>query len=589
MMAAGEAPPGDLRDAPEDRRSRYPIVVRRESIVVMNEHSGKEEQRDVLVVEDSGIGMGREVIQKFLLQVGRSWYESPEFKRRFTFTPTSQFGLGFLSVFGVSRHVEVETHRPDSGDGPLRLVLQGPRNYLLVEKGELELGTRVSVHLDHPVGGSSIVEMVSSWCRRAEFPIVVSDGQNAVTIRAEDPTQFLTSQRDPQDPDLTYKVLCFPFKQPGVDGELYVLARAEGGRELWDMRFFAAEERSKRFPMGQVPLPPPRLICLNGLAVVTDRDRYRATDCYRVDCRSSRFRPTLSRRSLKKGLGWESPLDLVIADQWASVLGQHLAEVTFESTDDLWRYHQRLAQQFEGPVRSNVKLQEFWSGVDSTIPRCELGHLRPCSLDAIQRVPDLWFIVRPSSYLRAEADRTLGRLLDAPYICWEDSTKLCESHATQLFRSRRITQIRRLGESVYAVRWSNGEESHLPFERATAGRLVASCHRFALPNDLLFGVKIRATRLYYNWIVLNSRHPLASWCIAATQREWSEDDKPLGSEAGSRLKTAIVRVFLDGEWAEFNRFIDAWSSAPDISPDLIPPVARLSQESIASENRFDWC
>ncbi|MAF08894.1 hypothetical protein CMK11_00430, partial [Candidatus Poribacteria bacterium] len=71
-------------------------------------------------VDDCGMGMDEEIIEKFLLKVGQSYYQSPEFRAdvlRYAaqgereFVPISRFGIGILSCFIVGDRVEVSTRR----------------------------------------------------------------------------------------------------------------------------------------------------------------------------------------------------------------------------------------------------------------------------------------------------------------------------------------------------------------------------------------------------------------------------------------------------------------------------------------------
>lgn len=69
-----------------------------------------------LQITDNGAGMDRTIIQDYFLKVGASFYNSPLFRRTFapfkkrnTFTAISRFGIGILSCFMVSNHIEIAT------------------------------------------------------------------------------------------------------------------------------------------------------------------------------------------------------------------------------------------------------------------------------------------------------------------------------------------------------------------------------------------------------------------------------------------------------------------------------------------------
>jgi HSP90 family molecular chaperone len=197
LMAEGIDPPEYPTQVDEPRRRRYPLELRIEHRDVVNDLSGEQQRQQVLVVEDCGIGMDKDVIERFFLQIGRSYYTTEEFRRAFRFVPTSRFGVGFLSVFAVSDYVAVETYMPERSPAPLRLVLTGPRNYLLTEKGSRRgPGTKIEVALREPLDPGQLTTAVTRWCLRVEFPIVVHDLDRVTTVRAETPTDFIYEMRD---------------------------------------------------------------------------------------------------------------------------------------------------------------------------------------------------------------------------------------------------------------------------------------------------------------------------------------------------------------------------------------------------------
>ena len=62
-------------------------------------------------VRDTGTGMSRYLLERFFTSIGRSYYTSKDFRRLYIrdYSPVSQFGIGFLSVFLVTNHVEIFT------------------------------------------------------------------------------------------------------------------------------------------------------------------------------------------------------------------------------------------------------------------------------------------------------------------------------------------------------------------------------------------------------------------------------------------------------------------------------------------------
>jgi hypothetical protein len=196
LRSMGEPTPNDPTRVPEAGRSVLPIRVGLRWVEVENELSGLLESRQELSVEDRGIGMDEEIITRYLLQVGRSYYATPQFLRRYDFTPTSRFGVGFLSVFADSDHVLVDTYRPSSAAAaPISLLLTGPRQYILTERGDRnEAGTIIRVRLRSPMEPGELTSNISRWCKRVEFPIVVDDLGKVTTVEAEKPEDFLAEE-----------------------------------------------------------------------------------------------------------------------------------------------------------------------------------------------------------------------------------------------------------------------------------------------------------------------------------------------------------------------------------------------------------
>lgn len=72
--------------------------------------------RHWIQVEDNGIGMDEGVIAKYFLQIGNSYYNSPEFERLYRqsgrtnhFVPVAKFGIGLASVFMIADALEATT------------------------------------------------------------------------------------------------------------------------------------------------------------------------------------------------------------------------------------------------------------------------------------------------------------------------------------------------------------------------------------------------------------------------------------------------------------------------------------------------
>ena len=90
-------------------------------------------------IEDNGTGMNREIVEKYFLKVGSSYYASDDFRRdkyrnevEPGYQPISRFGIGILSCFMGDRErsrVEVSTLHYERNSTPLRMSLPGLTGY----------------------------------------------------------------------------------------------------------------------------------------------------------------------------------------------------------------------------------------------------------------------------------------------------------------------------------------------------------------------------------------------------------------------------------------------------------------------------
>lgn len=148
-----------------------------------------------LIVEDTGSGMDQWIIENYFLKVGDSYYRSVDFLRTNAelwqknagFSPTSEFGIGFLSCFMLASRIEVQTAMPTSpredstrrnlnidGLGRLISVSEFPNTgYEAVE------GTRVTLHLDssnddaRALSWATILEYIQTTCVGLPYSITL--------------------------------------------------------------------------------------------------------------------------------------------------------------------------------------------------------------------------------------------------------------------------------------------------------------------------------------------------------------------------------------------------------------------------------
>lgn len=93
-------------------------------------------------IEDNGIGMNEDIIKKYFLKVGCSYYTSSDFQKEKylcngneDYNPISRFGIGILSCFMGDKHtnqVEISTRHFSRDSDALRMSMNGTSGYYYI-------------------------------------------------------------------------------------------------------------------------------------------------------------------------------------------------------------------------------------------------------------------------------------------------------------------------------------------------------------------------------------------------------------------------------------------------------------------------
>lgn len=535
----------------EELRERLPVVVTLKWVTRSNELTGAEEERQVLTIEDNGCGMTRDVFQRYFLQVGRSFYQSDEFKRTAAFTPTSRFGIGFLSVFAVSQRVTVETLTSAGGETAIRATLTGARNYLLIERCTRSVpGTRIEILLADPIEYPELLRFLRDLCVRVEFPIeVVSAAGSATTITQEQTGAFASEFENAEVPPRTFAVRSFPMNASGVEGDLYVLAVVDGkGRESWIEGDFALRQYPARFPTARQVDFPGESIALHGLQV----SRYRAVSSSfpvarrtRVDLRGAEFSPTLSRNELKRF----PVVARSLTPQWEDLVRQHLTSRGFRDQEERFAYLQRLMDGFpELPLwtdlEETVRLRKGSTGLWLSL--AEFEHL-----DCI-RVPQ-----RGSDLNGQPTD-------EVPVLEYSARSILSSLFIKRLFVGRRPRNVM-LDRSRLCVDWEIGPPVTFP-EMHFPHAIVDVPGSAAAAFDIY-----KTTDSVYATVVFNGTNELIQWLHAIQE----------ASESGSygitrrAVRNVMELIYQQARYGNRNDDLGValsnWGAASELPPELRPP------------------
>ncbi len=339
---------------PAEFRERYPVILTLAEEDVKASPDAKPEKRMVFTIEDCGTGMNEDIIKHYFLQVGRSYYRSNDFREHYKFAPTSRFGVGFLSVFAVSKAITVNTARRDDASGTirgLRLSFREPRSYLLTEpwppfEGRPETsrrtGTRIRVVLEAWEQEASLVNHARELCVAVEVPVVVREAEQETVIHGDrliDRTVLAISK---MDPDGRFILRTFDFNTHGVEGQVAVIAYEDDEGEGW-CDCWPDDEGLDGKRMDRLPKFPRGFRALHGIRF---GGRYRATReeqwIFRSDVRSAAGGITMARAGLiRRGVPFgrhgaelngdriaSSAATLAVQEAAMCAVRQHLAETS---------------------------------------------------------------------------------------------------------------------------------------------------------------------------------------------------------------------------------------------------------------------
>jgi hypothetical protein len=563
LVSQSISPPQYPTEVPEDIRSRYSVSISLKWIDVENPLSQETERRQVLTVSDKGIGMDKEIIQRYFLQVGRSFYTTDEFRRRFRFVPTSRFGLGFLSTFAVSDSVIVETFKPSSAanDGPIRLTLAGPRNYLLTERGTRRVnGTDIEVLLREPLKAGRLTRLIEDWCRRVEFPVAVDDLGNGSTIVAETPEQFVYDVQDVSKKQSRLIVRAFPINRPGIEGELYVFARVMPSGEAWDQMIWLQYRYPETHPGATTPTFPGNVVCLHGIAM--ERANYIPRSqafSSRVDYRGEGPSITLARE--KRNREGSDPL---IVARWEEILNEHVSSSALSISEDGWKYRQRLVAIFN--------FDSFWRTLEGMIPLRVDGKELMFSLEVAERFPTITIVLNERRVAAKFSNSQKENVLVIPPTQSKTPALLHDIYLSSRHRQLMVGPrvpigVYWLNEHHLATDWSLAERDFEPF----AKKNLNTWFLLEMPVTTSIGCCINWEHDSQASILLNINHSFVKW-LALVRAAAFNPNQSITIRQFETILGLMNDPFRYGHGLSgLQKYLAAWLKLPNLPPDLYPP------------------
>lgn len=290
----------------------------------------------LLVVEDNGVGMDQDVIQYHLMQVGASFYNTPQFESEHRdFSPISRFGIGVLTCFMVSDDIEIVTCQGDRGHRIRMTSVHA--DYLLreLQLGDPKLeglephGTRVTLRLRETIDLSkkSIRDIVQYWVILPECAVEYTEaGKELESIGFASPVEALQYYHDLSNKagssvgnlDSQVEILCKSRSTASDHEEIMGTGRYELAFAVRE-GFFPekAFARQPDRPRGDFPA-----ICIEGIRVSARLPGFGGSYNSLLSVRGDRsFRTTVSRSGLEQ-------------DEEFHRVGKLCADMLFEHVSD---------------------------------------------------------------------------------------------------------------------------------------------------------------------------------------------------------------------------------------------------------------
>lgn len=157
-----ELKPIDFTKAAYDN---YPVDVRIKEC--RDEKGNLIEERFVLEIEDTGIGMDKEGVEA-ITNIGSGWRTRPQFnavinRMRQWFRPTGGFGIGMQSAFMVTDKVQIDTKSPGNPAYRITMIQAEQPNNILVEYGQQKSTDGTCIHLEIDFSKFDTDEILSNY------------------------------------------------------------------------------------------------------------------------------------------------------------------------------------------------------------------------------------------------------------------------------------------------------------------------------------------------------------------------------------------------------------------------------------------
>lgn len=146
------------------------------------------EGETLVTIRDNGCGMDEEIIKKFFLNIGKSYYTSDDYLlRRHKYKPIGNYGIGFLSCFMLSEKVVVRTSKPED-KYRFDINLEKDSEYISFTRVEDSAFSGTEVELDY-ASFSKVLEEDKTTLEAFLYRYFINENIKIIVVKAKERTE----------------------------------------------------------------------------------------------------------------------------------------------------------------------------------------------------------------------------------------------------------------------------------------------------------------------------------------------------------------------------------------------------------------
>lgn len=228
-----------------------------------------DETARTLTVEDNGIGMTAEEVEKYITQIAFSGAEDflQKYEKASGDGIIGHFGLGFYSAYMVSERVEIQTKSYQKGANGVKWESDGNSTYTISDIDKANRGTKIIMHIaegeEEFLKEATIRSLLEKYCSYMPYPVFLNpdkaektdgkDGEKKENKAVNDTTPLYL--KDPKDcTDEEYKAFYRDAFHDYNEPLFWIHLNMEYPFRLKGILYFPKVKQNVQLEKGQVKL-----------------------------------------------------------------------------------------------------------------------------------------------------------------------------------------------------------------------------------------------------------------------------------------------------------------------------------------------